>query len=153
MLGEDMLKGKMRGFVIKHKGVFMKAIIAFAKILEEPTKENTTRHNTHILIDIRDKYFKLDNLPARKELMKAIWKIGIVEYEHDGHYSFRGDWVLEEIHKSDWKQRPIWQPSRESWNEPLPEGMTLTKLELPQEIVEQLRAMGGTEGIPIEIIL
>lgn len=153
MIGEDMLKGRMRNFIIKHKGFFMNQVIKFAKTLPDPIIENTNRHNTHILIGIKDKFFKLENNAGRKELFEAAWKILITEYEHDPYYSYRIDWVLDEIQKSDWKEKPCWQPTRDNWNEPLPEGITQTRMKLPQHIVEKLREMGGVEGIPTKIIM
>ena len=73
-----------RRFVIKYKGIFMKAIIAFAHTLPEPTKERTRLPNTHI---------------------RAAWKILIDEYEHDGDVSDLLNWVIGEIKESDWKPR------------------------------------------------
>jgi len=46
----------------------------------------------------------------REELFRAEWKYFIAEYEHDTHYRFLFDWLLEEIAKSDWKPRPYGQP-------------------------------------------
>ena len=152
MIGEDILKGAMRNFVIKHKALFEKAIIAYAKTYEEPTKENTRKHNTHILIDIQDKYFKYENNQTKMPLLEAAWKIGIVEYESND-YSSRADWLLEEIKKSDWRDRPFYLPTRDCWKEPLPEGVTQTRMKLPQHIVEKLRELGGAEGIPTKIIM
>jgi len=139
MLAKDMRTGAMRGFIVKHKAVFEKAIIAFAKIVPEPTKENTKYPNTHILMDIRDKFFELENNPGRKALFEAAWKVLIAEYEHDPYYRFRLDWVLEEIQKSGWRERPAWHPVRSEWNEPLPEGLIQFNIQLPSEVIDKLR--------------
>ena len=150
MIGDDLLKGKMRNFLIKKKWIVEKAIIAYAKILPEPTKENTRKRNTHIMLDIRDKYFEFEGNQTKMELIKSAWKIGIDEYEYND-YSSRGDFVLEEIKKSDWQARPYYLPTRDTWKEPLPEGVIQQKLQLPAEAVERLREMGGSEGVPFTI--
>ncbi len=115
----------MRGFVIEHKGIFEKAIIAYANILPEPTKENTLEPNSHILIDKEEGFFKYYNNSSKTPLFKALWKVGICEYEHDPHYRHIGDWFVEELVESvlegKWKPRPNRHPSG-GWNEPHPYG-------------------------------
>lgn len=98
----QMFKGVLRGFIIKHKAIFMKAIIAYAKILPEPTRENTFLSNIHTLMDIRDEFKRRVNIPSREELLDAVFKIGISEYAHDTVYQFFADWLIEELRKSDW---------------------------------------------------
>ena len=111
----------MRAFVIKHKAIFRLAVIAYAKILLEPTKDNTLEPNSHILLDIRDKFFEHYTLPDRRTLFESAWKIFICEYEHDPHYRHIGDWLIEELVESvmsgEWKPRPIGEPSG-WWKEP-----------------------------------
>jgi len=113
----------MRGFVIEHKGVFEKAIIAYALILPEPTKENTLEPNCHILLDIRDRFRERNTV--KPALFEAAWKALICEYEHDPCYRNRLDWLLEELVESvldgEWKPRPTNHPSG-GWKEPHPYG-------------------------------
>ena len=95
-----------RQYIIdKVKRPLIKAIIALATRYPEPTKERTAMPNTHKLLDIRDKFFRCENNPGRDSLLQSIWRIFIVEYEHDKYYRDRIDWVIEEINKSDWKLR------------------------------------------------
>lgn len=110
-----------RGYIITHKAIFMKAIIAFARILPEFTREDCDRPNTAILLDIRDKFFKYDTIESRRPLYEAAWKILIAEYEHDGDETFRLDWLVEEIANSEWQPRPMGHPVT-CWQEPDPYG-------------------------------
>ena len=110
-----------REYVIKHKSIFMKAIIAYASILPEPTELKTYRHNTQRLIDSWDKLLKYYDCPARNELMRAVRKIHIDEYEHDEHYANLHDFLIEEMVNSDYETRPCGHPF-EYWNEPEPYG-------------------------------
>ena len=110
-----------RQFVIEHKGVFEKSIIAYASAFPEPTIENTTNHNTHILITLKDKFLEYEDNPNRKKLFEAAWKIFIIEYEHDPYYRARFDFIIEEIIKSDWMPRRLGHPVSH-WREPEPYG-------------------------------
>lgn len=94
-----------RTFIIKQKGIFQKAIIAYASSLPEPTKERTRLPNTHILIDTEEWFFNHYTNKGRKALLKAFWKIVIVENEHDGDMSDLLNAVLGKIKESDWKPR------------------------------------------------
>ena len=110
-----------RDFVIKHKGILELAIIAFAFILPEPTKENTLEPNSHVLIDRRDKFFSYYTNGSKMALFKAAWKIRICEYEHDPHYRSLDDWDVEEqveaVLDGRWQPRPIGRPAS-FWDEP-----------------------------------
>lgn len=94
-----------RTFIIMQKGKFGKAIIAFAIALPEPAKELTQKHNTHILLDIRDKFFRCYTNKNRFDLLRAEWKILIDEYEHDGDISDLLNWIVDEIKERDWQPR------------------------------------------------
>lgn len=130
-LGRIMLVTK-RALVIEHKAIFLKAIIAFAKILPEPTRENVSYPNTLIIMDIRDKFFTLHANPGRTAMYKAafkiliffyekMWKIFICEYEHDPRPRHIFDWLVEELVEAvisgRWVPRPAGHPSG-FWNEP-----------------------------------
>jgi len=111
-----------RGFVIyKFKSPLMKFLIWLAEKMPEPTHENCIRPNTHILLDLRDEFFEHEDNPGRRELLWAVWKIGIIIYEHDPYYAWRADWFIEKIVNSDWKPRPIGHPNR-WWHEEEPYG-------------------------------
>ncbi len=117
---------KARAFVIGHKAIFEKAIIAFAAILPDYTRENCNEVNTKILFDIEDKFWRFYNLPTRTALFKAAWKIAKFENEHDPHYrDIIFGWAVEELVEAvidgRWKPRPIGHPSG-FWNEPRVEG-------------------------------
>jgi len=77
----------------------------------KPTKENTTFHNTHILLDIWEQFFKFEDNPGREHVFEAISRIFIDEYEHDPYYRYRIDWFLEQIFASNWEPRRQMQPS------------------------------------------
>lgn len=108
--------GPMRKYVMdKVKKPLMKAIVTLAQRYPDPTRENCIQSNSHILFDIRDKFFEYERNDGRKPLFEAIFKLLIAEYEHDPYYRFRLDWVLEQIEKSDWKPRP--RIPMECWTE------------------------------------
>jgi hypothetical protein len=114
-----MLFGKMRQYIIhKVKAPLAKAIILIAGRLPEPTKQNCDCPNTHILLDIRDKFFNdMENNPGRKDLFQAAFRIFICEYEHDPYYRYRFDWVVEEMIKRGWQPRPPGRPRGICWRE------------------------------------
>ena len=116
-----------RGFIIEHKMVFQMAIVAFAKVLPEPTLENTGWGNTPILLRIRDKFAHYHQNDGKKALMLAAWKIFINEMEHDPYYRSLFQWVLEEIVESimdgEWRPRNFAEtPPQRFWAEPRPYG-------------------------------
>jgi len=121
-----MLGQPFRNFIIKHKAIFQSAIIAFAKILPEPTKEGCIFENSHTLIEKRDRFLEYENNNGRQEMFQAIWNIFIDENEHDDYYRFRFEWTIEEIIKDilsgKWQPRPQGYPFSEHWNEPQPYG-------------------------------
>ena len=96
-LSHTMLRD-MREYVIdKVKKPIKKAITILANRYPEPTRENTLNPNTHILLDIEDKFFQHETLLGRREMFRAIFKIFIAEYEHDPYYRSRINWVIEEL--------------------------------------------------------
>ncbi|GAF69451.1 unnamed protein product [marine sediment metagenome] len=50
-------------------------------VIEEPTKENTYRANTHLLIDRREAFIARMNNPSREKEFRAVWNILIIMYE------------------------------------------------------------------------
>ena len=116
-----MLGINTRDLIIKYKGIFTKALIWFAKRLPEPTRENVIRPNSKVLLDMRDEFFKCEDNGGRHELFEAIWKIFIVEYEHDIYYSNRIDWLVEQAVNRGWHPRPCGHPNT-CWKEEEPYG-------------------------------
>ena len=115
---KTLLIGSLRNYIIKKvKEPLKNTIIHLARKYPEPTRENCLHPNTHILFDIREKFFKYEDNPENvwtEDLIKAAWKLLIATYEHDLYYRFRIDWILEQINKSDWQPRtklrmPYWR--------------------------------------------
>ena len=121
-IAHQMLRGENRQFIIeKFKAPLHKFLIFIAKRLPEPDRDNVMHPNTFKLLDIRDKFFKLESNPSRKALFEAAWRILITEYEHDPYYRYRLDWIVEQIINTDWHVRPIGHPNC-YWNEKEPFG-------------------------------
>lgn len=118
-----MLKPPMREYVIKKiKAPLLKAlillgnpqtgllkrvwliieIIGLAKRYPAPTRENTYLPSTHILMDTRDEFFTHEDNPDRKGLWETVWKIAIVENEHDYYYRQRIAWLIKRLKEIDW---------------------------------------------------
>lgn len=98
-----VLRGAMRDYIIdKVKKPLLRVITTLAKRYPEPTRENVLHPNSHILLDIRDEFFKHDTNDSRKDLFEALFKMLVAEYEHDGYYRFRFNWLHDEINKRKW---------------------------------------------------
>lgn len=105
----DSIRGFMLGFpyrnwvINKIKKPLMDMLVTIASKLPEPTLSNITKHNTHVLLALRDEFFKHEQNPQREALFKAVFKLFILEMEHDWYYEQRICWLLEQIKKSDWE--------------------------------------------------
>ncbi len=107
---------RMRDFVIGHKAIFEQAIIAFAKIIPEPTHENVLEATSHELLDMEERFLSHFNKSGKSELFNAAWKIAIFENEHDPHYrNIVFGWCVEELAEAvldgRWEPRPSRHPS------------------------------------------
>ena len=129
-IGRFMLKTK-RQFIIEHKAVFETAIIeaaiiAFARILPEPTLTNTGWVNTPILLRIRDKFLSYHHNRSKKGLFWAAWTVLIDIPEHDPYYRTLLQWLLEELVESvmdgEWQPRSQNDMPEKYWSEPRPKG-------------------------------
>lgn len=126
-LSHIMLRGSMRNYVIdKIKKPMIKALTILAKRYPEPTRENCLNPNSLILFDIQDKFFQYEDNPGRRLLFKAIFKLLIIEYEHDPYYRSRLNWMIEEFVEATMDGR--WLPRGKGrpishWNEPKPFGL------------------------------
>ena len=103
-----VFKGALRDLVIKNKGIFVKAIIAYAESIPDPTEGDTFLPNIHELIDSRDRFKKQVNIPSRQRLLDALFKIGISEYAHDTVYQFFLDWLKHDLEKTPWVYPDKW---------------------------------------------
>ena len=116
-IGRYMLK-TARQFIIDHKAIFEAAIIAFAKVLPEPTKENTGKVNTHNLIDLWG-WFEQHNKEARENLFAGLFKVVIDEFEHDPFEEGRMQACLEKwlelVIEGRWQPRSQTDPSDRFW--------------------------------------
>ncbi len=82
-------------------------VVRIARRYPEPTKELTFLPHTHLLLDIEKRFFENEDNPGREALFRAMWRMFIVEYEHDPYYQVRIDWIVEQIVKGGWGIRPL----------------------------------------------
>ena len=93
-------------------------MVRIARRYPEPTEKHTREPNTHTLIDIQNKFFKNEDNAGRDALFRAMWRMFIIEYEHDPYYRDRLDWIVRElvgaVKNGKWKsgRRP-----KKCWNE------------------------------------
>jgi len=80
-------------------------------------KENTRWNNTDVLIDIRDRFFQLENNPSREGAFRAIWNFIIIMYDFDPYYQQRIDWLMEQVKKAPWEPREPGRPRPPQWRE------------------------------------
>ena len=96
-------------------------IIQTVNKFPEPTKENTKKKMSHILLDIFDEFFKYDTCRSRLSLFRAIRRISICVIETDNHYSQRFTWflkkLLEKYQNGEWPELEPWCPM-DCWSEP-----------------------------------
>ncbi len=90
-------------FVEKVNQPLVKAIIILAGRYPEPTHENCLHPNTHILLNLRDEFFRCWDTGWREPLFRALWRVLIVKYEHSPTYRNMLDWVLMMLQKTAWK--------------------------------------------------
>ena len=101
------------------KSPLMGLLNLFAEKVPEPTKDNTRWKNSDILVELRDKFFELDNLPNRDKALRAIWNFVIILYDYDPIYQQRMDWLVEQFFKryKDWEPREPRRPRPPDWRE------------------------------------
>uniref|UniRef100_A0A6M3JZS2 Uncharacterized protein n=1 Tax=viral metagenome TaxID=1070528 RepID=A0A6M3JZS2_9ZZZZ len=109
-LSHVVLGSPLRNFFIsKVKAPLQKVLIMVAKRIPEITKQNTTYTNTHILIDIIEKFTRCNTV--KPPMFDAAFKVLLLEIEHDKAYRDVFNWFIEEIIKS--ILRHEWQPPLE----------------------------------------
>ena len=121
LLKHWMLKENRQYVIESIKNPLHAAIILYGMKYLEPTRENCKNPNSHILLDAQDKLFEYYTNKRNFALFRAVFRILIGEYEHDNHYQWILDWMLEFLVNSDWRPRPCGHPSK-SWIEPEPYG-------------------------------
>ncbi len=126
---EELFTSKMltypyRSFVIKQvKRPLEKVIILVADRLVEKlgkvTRDNTIQRNNHILLDIREEFFKHYTNERKIPLMRSAWELLLAEYEHDSHYRWLFDWlileIMEEIKNGNWTPIEEKFPQPDCW--------------------------------------
>jgi len=99
-LRHQMLGQLKRRFIIdKVKTPLYCAINLAAKLYPKATKRNTQYHNTHVLMDIFDRFFENFICDSRRELFESARTILLAEIEHDVVYAFILNYFAEEIAK------------------------------------------------------
>jgi len=96
-------------------------IIRMARKFPVPTKENTRKTNTHVLLGIWDEFFEYEHNPGRKYLFEGLKRLSIGMFEHSSYYTQRGNWwvkkLAEKVQSKEWKPDAPWNPSG-CWLEP-----------------------------------
>jgi hypothetical protein len=118
-LARYILRDRRRYFIDKVKAPLLMAIVKYALRYPEPTRENIKKHNSLILLEIWEAFERYNQV--KPHLFHAAKRLSIGEYEHDGVYSSRMDWLLEKLvekHNSgEWWPRKPWLPA-DFWEEP-----------------------------------
>lgn len=90
-------------FIEKVNEPLVRAITLLANRYPEPTRINCYHPNTHRLMDMEDKFFEhWDFERARNPVIRALFKMLIVKYEHSPAWRNMLDWAIREI-PDDWK--------------------------------------------------
>jgi len=105
LLISRMLTGKGRALVVKLikwpiERALIKSVRLFIKVFGRVTKETTTKHNTHIILDLRQEFFQHYINHSKMALMESAWELLAFEIEHDNaHYGWLFEWLVVEIGK------------------------------------------------------
>ena len=102
MFLKHQMRDNLNYFVKKVDAPIAWLVISYAERYPEPTHENVMYHNSHILLNIRDEYFKKWDMGSRTPVFKSLWKLLIVKYEQSPQYRYALDWFLMMI-PEDWK--------------------------------------------------
>ena len=115
----------MSALLAKSKDIFLKAIIAYARVFATPTKYNTQDFLTHAWIDVLGDLNRY-NKGTRENLFEAVAHIVPYEVSHDSFYRDRMQFVLErvvfKILDGEWEPRGPGRPDPTFWVEPPPYG-------------------------------
>jgi len=118
----------------------LKAIRAIKSIMAmpEPTKENTGKPNSHILIDIKEDFFRHINI-GRPYLgiFKLLFNYLIIKHDYDEFYESCLNWMLGEIMRRGWRLQDQNRPSSVLWNTIPPN----TRKRLEQSIIDNYQIL------------
>jgi len=127
LLISRMLTGKGRPIVIKLikwpiERTLIKSVRLFIRVFGRVTKETTAKHNTHVILDLRQEFFQHYINPGKMELMESAWELLAFEIEHDNaHYGWLFDWLVtriaEEKAKGNWVEMEKTFPQENCWKE------------------------------------
>jgi len=86
------------------------------------TKEWCTKPNSHILLDILDKYLTWEQNKTMKKVIGIILNAVICEHQHDEPYESRLEFLADELFRAflrgEWQGRAGNTPCRSNWSEP-----------------------------------
>ncbi len=111
--------GKLVRYVIKP--LILKAFAFVRDNLEEPTIENTWHPNSHIIIEIRERFKErnIHNATTPKDLRARAYlgmlNLAIAVYEFDLFYRERIDWAVKKLRESDWITLSDEKEPRSQW--------------------------------------
>lgn len=100
-LRDVLCRLKWLPFATDIKPLVRRGLRVMDEVLDHPTKENTYRQNSHILIDMRDEFLaRIDN-PGREREFRAVWNFIILMYEDPAYCEFIDEEARRFI-KTDW---------------------------------------------------
>ena len=103
MLIQHVVNSHKREFYIKFVWAQLeRAVIFYAKRMDEPTHDNVLHPNSHRLLDMRDDILRCWDI-GKKPLITAAFKILTVKYEHSPAYRNLLDFAVMLIDKYGWK--------------------------------------------------
>jgi len=88
--------------VLATERVVVMALCLIARILPKPTRNNTNKFNTHLLIDWRDEFLSHEECFTRRKAIEGILNYAIFKYDSSNFYSDRADVLIDKLKKSDW---------------------------------------------------
>lgn len=121
---------------ISEKRVTLSDAVKFLKTLQEiaslpePTKENTQNPQSHILIDVRDDFFKHFNCRAYEGIFRAAINYIIAKYDYDSFYEGCGNWWIGEMFRRGYKLPGQNRPSSVLWHVLVPTTRKLLTAEI-----------------------
>lgn len=123
-VSDTILAQPHRAFYMAKKAIFRKAVIAYASILPEPKKSNTSGWWTAPFMEVLDKLVAF--VTYQQKFFTAVRKIVLTEMEHDSLYRnpiiAMLEWLIEAVLDGKLEGREFMKPPREYWSEPPPYG-------------------------------
>ncbi len=101
---ELLTPGRNTGDNFKSMYKIARSLKGFEKNFPEPTQENTWHPNSHILINIRDEFFKHCQLDERRRrLLRLAINFVIAIYDYDPPYRMMIDWWAQQLKIQNWR--------------------------------------------------